>query len=231
MSLASRLFVVANSEPNKLFPNQRGFPTPNAAPDETACRVFSIPADEEWLALVMGACEALTHEWAWYQNGTLTPAEAAAAMTDIISDAYAQAETGVCETEVETPFWDDASDVGDNEPTDTQEWYGQVANPTAPADELDFVENIVVWTFTGLLALATPELGFAPAILFHTIAPKFIVAQKRGDIATVIRIVLDGEDMATVDTSSYSAGDIIEIPVLGEESEDGHDLLVLNYLP
>lgn len=218
---------MASSLPNKLFPNQKGFPTPNDPPDDTACRVFTIPADEEWLALIMGACEALTHEWAWYQNGTMTPAESAVAMQGIIDAAYALAEEGVCSGVVETPFWDDATDVDTNEPVEMQTWYGTVSNPTAPADELDFFENAAVWFFTGLIALATPEVGLAPAILFHTIAPKFIIAQKRGDFAEIIRIVLDGKDAAVVDTSSYSPGDIIQTPIIADPALDSHDLLII----
>ena len=112
-------------------------------------------------------------------------------------------------SEVETPYWDDASDVETSEPVDTQVWYGEVTNPTAAPAELDFVENALVWSFTGLIALATPELGFAPAIAFNTIAPKFLIAQKAGDIGEIIRIIVDGQDAASVNTSVMQARSLI----------------------
>lgn len=220
-----------SSLPNKLFPNQKGFPTPNAAPDINACRVFSIPADEEWLALVMGAVGALTNEWAWYQNGALTPAEAAQAFTDVIATAYAQAEEGTCSPTVDTPYWDEEEDIEAEEPTDMQTWYGEVTNPTAPADELDFVENAIVWGFTGLIAIATVEIGAAPAILFATIAPKFVIAMKKADVGEIIRIVVDGKDAAKVDTSSYPADSIINIPVLTDPADSPPHTFMVMGLP
>lgn len=78
--------------PGKNLPGQRGFPTPNSTPSETARRIFVVPADAEWLGLIMGAAEVLREEWRWYEWGGLTPAEAAAAFNTIIIDAF----TNVC---------------------------------------------------------------------------------------------------------------------------------------
>lgn len=74
--------------PGKNYPGQRGFPTPNSTPSETRRRIFVVPADAEWLGLVMGAVEVLREEWRWYEWGALTPAEAAAAFNTIIIDAF-----------------------------------------------------------------------------------------------------------------------------------------------
>lgn len=203
-----------------------GYLTPDEAPDDLRCRSFSIPNDPRWLGNFMGAIYPLTQPENWRPYGTLTPDEAAAAYSEIFDAGYASTRD-TCDVDIQTPFWDEASDVDDSEPADMQPWYGQVTNPTAPAAELDFVENALVWIFTGLIAAATPEIGFAPAILFHTIAPKFIIAQKRGDFAEIIRIVVDGQDAAVIDTSSYSAGDIIETPIIADPALDSHDLLIL----
>lgn len=78
--------------PGKNLPGQRGFPTPNSTPGEIARRIFVLPADAEWLGLIMGAAEVLREEWRWYEWGELTPAEAAAAFNTIIIDAF----TNVC---------------------------------------------------------------------------------------------------------------------------------------
>jgi len=194
---------------------------PDAGEQTSVC--FSLA----WLPYVLGALDQLLLPYQW--EGDTATIQLAQDRANLLKQLFA---TPVCATEmVDTPYWDDSEDVGDEASIDEQTWYGEVTNPTAPPDELTFEENALVWVFTGLLAIATPEVGFAPAIAFHTIAPRFIIAQKRGDFATIIRIVLDGADIAHVDTSSSAPGDIIEIPVVGDESLDAHDLLVINTLP
>jgi hypothetical protein len=223
---------MSSSGPNKKFPGQTGFPTPNAMPDLTGCRVFSVPSDEEWFALLMAAVDKLTYEWAWYKNGTLSQAEAAAAWSGIIDRSIATALQGQCSDVVETPFWDDTTDVETNEPVDAQPWYGYVENPTAPAGELTFVESALLWAFTGLVAVATFEVGgLAPAIFFHTTVEKFIIIQKRGDAAETIRYVIDNQDMKYVDTSPYAPGELIEVPIIAPETGMGHDLMIISTVP
>ena len=216
---------MTSSLPNKLYDGQRGFPTPNAASDVTGCRSFIVTSDEEWFALLMGALEPLTHEWAWYKNGELTEIEAAQAWQDIIDASYDASLTNPCggTSDVETPFYDDATDVGTNEPADTQTWYGTVTDALAPAAELDFVENVLVWGFTGLLAV-----GVSPgvALAFNTVAKKFVIAQKAGDIPEIIRIVVDGADMPQVDTTGKS-GQIIETACVGNPANDTHQIYVV----
>jgi hypothetical protein len=89
------------------------------------------------------------------------------------------------------------------------------------------VENALIWAFTGFLAVATLEVGAAPAILFRTIAPSFVLAVKRGDIGEVIRILVDGQEAARVDTSSASPGDVINIPVIADPTFDTHDIALV----
>lgn len=74
--------------PGKNLPGQKGFPTPNSTPSETARRIFIVPASEEWLGLLEGAVQILLDEWRWYEWGALTPAEAATAFNTIILDSY-----------------------------------------------------------------------------------------------------------------------------------------------
>ncbi len=220
---------MASSDPNKEFPGQTGFPTPNAMPDLTGCRVFSVPSDEEWFALLMGAVQQLTYPWAWYKNGTLTQDEAAEAWAEIIDNSIAIANEGQCSDVVETPFWDDTSDVDDNAPVDMQPWYGYVEDPNAPAGELTFVESALLWAFTGLIAVATFEVGgFAPAIFFHTTVEKFIIIQKRGDVAETIRYVIDNQDMRYVDTTPYAPGELIETPIIAPQTGGSHDLMIIS---
>lgn len=209
--------------------NQTGYPTPTEIPDETTCLTLNIPASDEWWAIITGLLISLNMEWNWQQyEGGLAIEDAAAAWQVITDQALDRAAiTNTCPADtVETPYWDDAEDVDDDAPSDDQPWYGYVTDPTVPPAELDFVENALIWGFTGLIALATPELGFAPAILFHTIAPKFLIAQKAGDVGEIIRIILDGQDAALIDTTGH-AGEIIETPIYPAESEDGHDIMIV----
>ena len=206
-----------------------GFLTPDEAPDDLLCRSFSIPNDSRWLGNFMGALLDLCESENWRAYGTLSPDEAAAAYQAIFDAGYA-GET-VCEVgEIGTPYWDTDADVNASEPADEQTWYGEVTNPDAPADELDFVENAIVWTFTGLLALASAEIAFAPAILFHTLAPRFIIAMRTADVAEVFRIVVNGQDYARVDTTGHASGEIINQTIVIDEPTDDNVLLILTEL-
>lgn len=174
----------------------------------------------------MGALMPLREEWAWYQWGSMTEAEAAAAWNDIIVATYESAASSACIPDLQTPYWDEASDVDVSEPADTQTWYGTVPDPEAAPDSLDFVENALVWAFTGLIAAATWEVGAAPAILFHTIAPKFLIATKAGDVGEIFRILVDGQEQARIDTTGH-AGEIVQTPCYGDPSLSDHELYVI----
>lgn len=207
-----------------------GYPTPFSIPDETVCRTFQIPAAEDnadWLAVFMGALYALTFPEAWQQfEGAISREDAAQRWADMLDQAYADAEFG-CTTGVPTPYWDDSEDLDDEEPADMQPWYGYVTNPTDPPDELSFQAQASIWLVTGFLALATWEVGFAPAVFFHTIAGKFALAFERGDIGSIIRIVIDSVEYGRVDTTDASPGDIIRVTVAPGDDMDGHDILIV----
>jgi len=211
------------TEIGKFAQGLRGFPTPNTAAGINAYLLFLFD-DPIWAQYVLGACEALVYDYNWYDAGDLTPEEAAEAFRLIVQQAPYNKDPA----EVETPFWDDATDVDDNAPVDMQTWYGEVTNPTDPPGELDFVESVALWAFTGLVAVATFEVaGIAPAIAFHTAVEKFIIIQKRGDVAETIRFVVDGEDMKFVNTAPYSPGDLIETTVITPQTGGSHDILII----
>ncbi len=194
---------------------------PSSDPDEgeltTVC--FSIA----WLPYVLGALSQLQQRDTWI--GTDDEKTEAIGLATNLIELF---DVPACPSEVETPFWDDETDVDDNAPADMQVWYGEVTNPDAPAGELDFVESVALWAFTGLVAVATFEVaGIAPAIAFHTSVEKFIILQKRGDVAETIRFVVDGQDMKYVNTAPYSAGEIIETEIITPQTGGGHDLLII----
>lgn len=215
---------------DKLFTGV-GYPTPVSIPDETTCLTLRIPADEAWWAITVGLLYSLILEWNWQQfEGGLDRDVVAARWQVMLEDALeVAATTNTCVvSDLPAPYWDDADDVDDSLPDDAQPWYGTVSDPEAPPAELDFVENAAIWAFTGFIAAATWEVGFAPAILFHTIAPSFVLATKRGDLAEIIRILVDGEEAARVDTSGYAAGDIIRTPIIADPAvTTGHDITIV----
>lgn len=206
-------------------PQQSSFETavviPSSDPDEgeltTVC--FSIA----WLPYVLGALSQLQQRDTWIGNDS-EKTEAVGLATNLIE----LFDVAACPAEVETPFWDDETDVDDNAPVDEQIWYGEVTNPDAPAGELDFVENVILWAFTGLVAVATFEVaGIAPAIFFHTSVEKFIILQKRGDVAETIRFVVDGQDMKFVNTAPYSPGELISTEIITPQTGGAHDLMII----
>jgi len=215
---------VPSSSPNKLFPNQRGFPTPNTAPETDGERLFVLPSQEDWFALLMGALDPLRYPYNWFHNGDLSADEAASAFADIIDAAY---ENPIVSEDVPTPYWDEDTDVDDQAAGDVQTWYGTVEDPEVPPEELSFVENAAIWTFTGFLAVATIEVGAAPAILFSTIAPRFVLAVRRGNLAEIIRILVDGQDAATVDTTDYAEGDVIRTNIIADPEVSPHEILLV----
>lgn len=210
--------------PGKNYPGQKGFPTPQEIPEEQGYLLFLFPNSNDWAGVLLGAANLLTSEYNWFQWGDMLPDEAAEAWKDIVIQAPYNT---IGSQSIGTPFWDEASDVDDEMPKDAQPWYGYVTNPEAPPEELDFVENATIWALTGMLAVATWEIGFAPAILFHTIAPKFGLAVKRGDLGEIIRIFMDGEEAARVDTTPYSPGEVIRVRIVGDPEEEEHDLMIV----
>jgi len=169
----------------------------------------------------MAAVEVLTKEYNYYQWGSVTPEDAAQAWNDIIITAWDESFSAVCQAPAETPYWDDESTVDDEEPAEVQQWYGYVTDLDSPTTT--FVEDVGVWTFAGLLALAGAP---AAAIAFTTVAPKFIVAIRRGELGEIIRLYVDGSQQAEVDTSDYAEGDIIQQPII-TSGGGAHDLLLV----
>lgn len=199
--------------------------TPDEAPEGTVCRPLFIPDDPAWLAIVSGAILELTRSWNYEQFGTLTPDQCAELMQVMQQKYYDEICSGA--GEYPTPYWDEDIDVDDEEPADSQPWYGHVPDPTLPADELTFVENAAIWGITGFLAYASWEVGFAPAILFHTIAPRFVLAWRRGDVAEIIRVIIDGVEQPGIDTTAYSEGDVIRQAYVAGDDIGGHDILIV----
>jgi hypothetical protein len=190
-------------------------PAPDAEPDE-AGTLLSVAYSWRWREVLMASIDQLLNPATWEgEHDEIILALDRALELKILL----QGSTPV----VQTPFWDDASDVDDDASIDMQTWYGYVSDPVAPPGELTFFEDATIWAFTGLLAFTgTP----AAAIAFRTVAPKFVLAQRAGDVGEIIRIVIDAEDYATIDTSGR-AGEIIRTPVSTTSGTEMHDILII----
>lgn len=198
-------------------------PAPDYEPD--GGDLLYVAYNTFWAEVLAAACMALLQPSTWQgtHDDVILAQNRANTLLMLLQTPLAPPE----ET-APTPYWDEDTEVDDQAPADMQTWYGTVSDPEAPPDELDFVENLAIFAFTGFLAVATWEIGAAPAILFHTIAPRFVLAMRRGDAGEIIRILVDGQEAARVDTSSAAAGDVVRVPIVADPAvTTGHDIAVI----
>lgn len=200
------------------------FLTPPTMPGENQCRSLEIPSSPEWLGIFNQALLQLAQPYNYEQvNDTdLTPEVVAAycyqAYVDWLESTCAGG-TG----EIPTPFWDDVTDTDDQFPTETQPWYGYVDDPLLPPGELTFIEQAGIWAFAGLLAVSGAP---GAAIVFNTTAPSFVLAMRGDDFAEVIRILLDGQDAAEVETTG-DPDELYQVPLAGDPANSTHQVMII----
>jgi hypothetical protein len=201
-----------------------GYPTPISIPEDTSCLILQIPADDAWWGVVIGLLYSLILEWNWQQfEGGLDRDVVAARWQQMLEDALdTAASSNSCITSVPTPYWDEDTDVDDEAVLDDQIWYGYVSDLDNPTTT--FVEDVAIWGFAGFLALAGAP---AAAVAFTTVAPRFVVAIRRGNLAEIVRLYVDSEQVAEIDTSAYVEGDVIRTAVLADPALSTHDLMLV----
>lgn len=220
---------------DNLYPGPFNFPVPSfhlgavtppdVDPDEG--ETILVAYNPEWSPVLAAACNQLLQYNSWlgtYAERILAAERAANLKIQLMIPV----EVG--EEDYPAPYWDSDEDVDDEMPAEEQEWYGMVTNPTAPANELTFVENAVIWIITGFIALVlSPALpaGVAAGLAFRTLATRFTLAFRRGDIIEQIRIIIDAKDYGTVNTGDVAVNEIIEIDVNGLDEADFHDILLV----
>lgn len=222
--------------PGNFYPNGFNYPEPSfpqaltppaVDPDDPDLEMILVEYNPEWIEVLMAACDQLLQYAAWEgdHDAKILAVNRASNLKWILQNP---AEVG--ERDYPAPYWDSEEDVDDEAPIEEQTWYGEVTNPTAPANELTFVENAVIWIITGFIALVlSPALpaGVAAGLAFRTLATRFTLAFRRGDIIEQIRIIIDAKDYGTVDTSTVAEGGIIEVNVDGLDEADFHDILLV----
>ena len=205
------------------FPNE--VPAPDVDPDEGD--LILVAYNPDWIPPLMGAVDQLLQYAAW--QGNHDDKILAVNRTSNLKFLL-QNPVQVAEEDYPAPYWDSDEDVDDAKPADEQDWYGMVTNPDAPPGELTFVENAVIWILTGFIALVlAPSLpvGAAAAMTFRTLATRFTLAFRRGDVIEQIRIVIDAKDYGKVDTSTVAVGDVIEVDINGLDEADFHDIMLV----
>jgi hypothetical protein len=220
--------------PGNYYPNQSNYPAvsfpqeiipPDIDPDEND--LIYVAYNKEWTEVLMAAVDQLCQYSTWLGDHD---AKIQAMNRAVMLKWLLQLPVEIGETDYPTPFWDDGTDVDDEMPAEEQEWYGMVTNPSAPADELTFVENAVIWIFAGFIALVlSPALpaGVAAAVTFRTLATRFTLAFNRGDIVEQFRVIIDAQDYGTVDTSGLAVGEVMEMTIDGLEDLAEHDILIV----
>lgn len=188
-------------------------PLPSVPPDEGEQIVVSY--NPAWIPVLVGAVSQLELPSTWQGDH------------DAIIDA--QNDVSILKwlltepagtTGVPTPYWDEATDLDDQESADVQSWYG-IFDGTFQ----ETVENFVI---AGFIAYSG-QIG--AAITFLTLAPRFRLAWKTGDLGGIIRVIIDGADAGTVDTFSATEG-VLEKDFVGDPGESTHTILqILEELP
>ncbi len=208
------------SFPQELIP-------PDVDPNDPDLEMILVEYNPAWTKVLMAACDQMTQFPSWQGD---SDEKKLAVNRAILLKIQLQQPVEVGERDMPAPYWDSDEDVDDEEPVETQEWYGMVTNPSAPADELTFVEDATIWIISAFIALVlAPALpaGVAAGLAFRTLATRFTLAFRRGDIIEQIRIIIDAKDYGLVDTSTVSEGEIIELQVNGLDDADFHDILLV----
>lgn len=222
--------------PGNFYPNGFNFPEasfpqeltpPDVDPDDPDLEMILVEYNPEWTEVLMAAVDQLLQysSWTGDHDAKILAVNRASNLKWLL-----QNPVNVGEEDFPAPYWDDDADVDDEMPVETQDWYGMVTNPSAPASELTFVENAVIWILTGFIALVlAPALpaGVAAGIAFRTLATRFTLAFRRGDVIEQIRIIIDAKDYGTVNTGDVAVGDTFEVSVDGLDDLSFHDILLV----
>jgi len=224
MFISDNFYPNGFNYPEPSFP--QALPAPEVDPDDPDLEMILVEYNPAWTEVLMAACDQLLlySTWEGDHDAKILAVNRASNLKWLLQEPVEIAAG------VPAPFWDTDEDVDDEMPVETQEWYGMVTNPTAPANELTFVENAVIWIFTGFIALVlAPALpaGVAAGLAFRTLATRFTLAFRRGDIIEQIRIIIDAKDYGTVNTGDVAIEEVIEVDVNGIDPADFHDILLV----
>lgn len=203
--------VVNNSYPNPDSYPAPSFkypiPLPDVPPDEGD--LLLVAYNPAWQPALMGAVAQLELPSTWQGDHD----QVITALNEVSLLKWMLTEPAGTQG-VPTPYWDDQSDLDDQENPEEQQWYG-IFDGTFQ----ETVENFII---AGFIAYSG-QIG--AAITFLTLAPRFRLAWKTGDLGGIVRVIIDGADAGTVDTFSATDG-IIEQDFVGDPEEENHSILM-----
>jgi len=207
------------------YPNALNYPTvafpqpippPEVDPDEGD--LIYVGYSLEWQQVLLAACWHLLNPATWQG----TDEEIILAQNRAETLRLMLTEPVALDDDVPAPYWDTESNSDDELPAAEQEWYGIFIDPEG------FQATMENWVIAGFIAYSG-QIG--AALTFLTLAPKFRLAWKRGDLGGIIKVFIDGAEAAEVDTYSATP-DIIEREFVTDPAEDEHEILmVLDSLP
>lgn len=202
-----------NDYPNGQNYATPSFPQPVPPPDEEPDEgeIILVAYSLAWQQVLMAAVDQLLLPSTWLG----TDEEKTLALNRAQNLKYLLTEPAG-EPGIPTPYWDDESDLDDQETPAEQPWYGVYF-------EGEFHEVVENWIIAGFIAYSGQP---GAALTFLTLAPRFRLAWKTGNLGGIIRVIIDGADAGTVDTFSDVDG-IIEQDFLGDPDEDEHQILMV----
>lgn len=196
-------------------PYRRLYLTPDSIPVGRFCRSISIPDDPQWVGLVDGVLSELMDAGKWRQHGTLTPEETADAWSAMMLEAWNNPSCG--SSSAPTPYWDNSTDVDDQEPPDLQPWYGVSGGG-------GFVEDFGVWVVSGFLAETVSPLA---AVLYRTYERRFRLAFLAGGPAGLVKVIIDNGAEIIHDLSGETE-EVREFDFIGDPDVELHEILIVN---
>ena len=223
---------------DNLFPGDFNFPVPSFNHPVTAPDVdpdegttILVAYNPDWSPVLAAAVNQLLQYASWsgdHDTLILATERAANLKMQLMNPIY------VPERDWPAPYWDDEVTVEDEAPAEDQEWYGQVEDEDAPADEMTFQQNAVIWLLSGFVAIASSPSGpgaVAAALTFRTVAKKFVMAFNRGDVGEQFRIIINQTDYAEVDTTGYDTGDQIDVIDDDLPDAENYEILIIKRNP
>jgi hypothetical protein len=223
---------------DNLYPSDFNFPVPSfhqevtppdVDPDEG--ETILVAYNPDWSPVLAAACNQLQQyaSWAGTHDEKVLAVERAANLKDQL-----MTPVDVPERDYPAPYWDEETDAEAEEPEGIQEWYGLVEDAAAPPDELTFVQNAVIWLFTGfVLIAASPSLvgSIGAAVAFRTLANRFVLSFNKGDVREQIRVIIDAKDYGNIDTDDIPDGEVMDMTINGLDDADFHDIMIITTNP
>lgn len=198
------------------YPNTDNYPAPSfkypiplpAVPPDEGDLIY-VGYNPAWIPALMGAVTQLELPSTWQGDHD----EIIAALNEVSLLKFQLTEPAAIGG-VPTPFWDDQSDLDDEDSPEEQPWYG-----IFDGEFHETVENFII---AGFIAYSGQP---GAAVKFLTIAPAFRLAWKTGDLGGIIRIFIDGADYGWVNTNSVEPG-VLQKDFVADPDLEEHEILM-----